>query len=201
VRPDCDAEDQRLAAVEEDLGRDLLLDGRDAEVEDLRAEPLEPRKRAHGLSLRGILGPAMPGAESELLRAFRAAFERGNRAWNKGDVRTAYAALPDRLEYRLAPTWPEARVLRSRDEVIGFFEGFQQTFPDARTTSHEYMEGADGAMLAGFRVAGTGRTSGAAGEMEIWQVWEIQGQDALTVTRVTEFTKRREALRAAGLSE
>ncbi len=143
----------------------------------------------------------MPAAESEFLRAFREGFEQGNRAWNAGDVKTAYAALPDQLEYRLAPTWPEARVLRSRDEVIEFFEDFQETFPDARTASHEYLEGAHGTVVAGFRVAGTGRTSGAEGEMEIWQVWEIRDQDNLTVTRVTEFTNRREALEAAGLSE
>ena len=143
----------------------------------------------------------MSAAEPELLRAFLEGFEHGNRAWNAGDVKAAYAALPDQVEYRLAATWPEARVLRSRDEVIEFFEDFQQTFPDARTASHEYMEGPNGTVLVGFRVAGTGRTSGAVGEMEIWQVWEIRDQDNLTVTRVTEFTTRREALEAAGLSE
>ena len=142
----------------------------------------------------------MPGVESEFLRAFREGFEQGNRAWNAGDLKTAYASLPDQLEYRLAPTWPEARVLRSRDEVIEFFEGFQETFPNARTASHEYLEGARGAVVAGFRVAGTGRTSGAEAEMEIWQVWEFGDQDNLTVTRVTEFTSRREAVEAAGLS-
>ena len=143
----------------------------------------------------------MPGAESDFLRAFRDAFEQGNRAWNAGDVKTAYATLPDQLEYRLAATWPEARVLRSRDEVIDFFENFQETFPDARTASHEYLEGGHGTVVVGFRVAGSGRTSGAGGEMEIWQVWEILDQDNLTVTRVTEFTNRREAVEAAGLSE
>jgi ketosteroid isomerase-like protein len=143
----------------------------------------------------------MSAAESEFLRAFRGGFEQGNRAWNAGDVKTAYAVLPDQVEYRLAATWPEARVLRSRDEVIEFFEDFQKTFPDARTASHEYMEGPTGTVVVGFRVAGTGRTSGAVGEMEIWQVWEIRDQDNLTVTRVTEFTTRREALEAAGLRE
>ena len=142
----------------------------------------------------------MSAAESEFLRAFREGFEQGNRAWNAGDVKTAYAVLPDQVEYRLAATWPEARVLRSRDEVIEFFEDFQETFPDARTASHEYMEGPNGTVLVGFRVAGTGRTSGAVGEMEIWQVWEVRDQDNLTVTRVTEFTTRREGLEAAGLS-
>jgi ketosteroid isomerase-like protein len=118
----------------------------------------------------------MPTAESELLRAFRDGFEQGNRAWNVGDVKTAYAALPDQLEYRLAPTWPEARVLRSRDEVIEFFEDFQETFRDARTTPHEYLEGAHGIVVVGFRVAGTGRTSGVESEMEIWQAWEIRSR-------------------------
>jgi ketosteroid isomerase-like protein len=143
----------------------------------------------------------MAAAESEFLRAFREGFEQGNRAWNAGDVKTAYAVLPDQVEYRLAATWPEARVLRSRDEVIEFFEDFQETFPDARTASHEYMEGPNGTVLVGFRVAGTGRTSGAVGAMEIWQIWEIRDQDNLTVRRVTEFPTRDEALEAAGLSE
>jgi ketosteroid isomerase-like protein len=142
----------------------------------------------------------MPAAETELLRALREGFERGNRAWNVGDVRTAYAVLPDQLEYRLAPIWPDARLLQSRDEVIEFFEDFQETFPDARTVAHEYFDGAHGIVVVGFRVDGTGRTSGVKGEMEIWQVWEVRDQD-LTVTRVTEFTNRREAVKAAGLSE
>ena len=143
----------------------------------------------------------MAAAESEFLRAFREGFEQGNRAWNAGDVKTAYAVLPDQVEYRLAATWPEARVLRSRNDVIEFFESFQETFPDVRTGSHEYLEGAHGTVVAGFRVAGTGRTSGAVSEMEIWQVWEIRDQDNLTVRRVTEFPTRDEALEAAGLSE
>src|SRR6476659_2479219 len=108
----------------------------------------------------------MPAAESEFLRAFREGFEQGNRAWNAGDVKTAYAALPARLEYQLAPTWPEARLLGSRDEGIEFFESFQETFPDARTASHEYVEEAPGTVIVGFRVTGTGRTSGAKAEME-----------------------------------
>jgi ketosteroid isomerase-like protein len=144
---------------------------------------------------------AMSALESEFLRAFREIFEQGNRAWNAGDVKTAYAALPDQLEYRLATTWPESRVLRSRDEVIKFFEGFQQTFPDARTASHEFLEGDDGTVVAGFRVTGSGRTSGAEAAMEVWQVWEVRDQDGLTVTSVTEFTDRRDALEAAALSE
>ncbi len=140
--------------------------------------------------------------ESELLTAFREAFEEGNRAWNRGDVKTAYGALPDELEYRLSPGWPEARVLRSRDEVIAFFEEFQETFPDAQTASHEFLEAPDGTVIAGFRVIGSGRTSGVGTEMEIWQVWKVlETEDERTISSVTEFNDRREALEFAGIEE
>jgi hypothetical protein len=144
----------------------------------------------------------MPPAESERLRAFREAFEAGNRAWNAGDVRTAYGGLPDELEYRLSPHWPEARVLRSRDEVIAFFEAFQETFPDARTASYKYIEGDEKTLIVGFEVRGSGRASGAGTEMEIWQVWKVQGaDDQLIVESVTEFSEQSDALEAAGLKE
>jgi ketosteroid isomerase-like protein len=137
--------------------------------------------------------------ESELLRTFRQLFEEANRAWNEGDVKGAYAALPDEMDYRLAPTWPDARVLRGRDEVIAFFEDFQRTFPDARTASHEFIEGGEGTVIVGFRVTGSGRSSGAGTEMEIWQVWQVS--DELTPIAVNEFSNRQEAVDAAGVIE
>jgi|SRR5262245_8477942 len=137
--------------------------------------------------------------ESELLAAFRRAFEQGNRAWNAGDVKTAYAALPDEMEYRLAPTWPDARVLRGRDEVVAFFEDFQRTFPDARTASHEFIEGGEGVLIVGFLVSGSGRSSGAGTEMRIWQVWRVS--DDLIPLGVTEYSDRRDALDAAGVRD
>jgi ketosteroid isomerase-like protein len=137
--------------------------------------------------------------ESELLKAFREAFEEGNRAWNAGDVKRAYAVLPDELEYRLSPTWPEARVLQSRDEVVAFFEDFQRTFPDAQTASHEFIEGSDGTVIVGFRVSGSGRSSGAGTEMQIWQVWQVS--DELAPLSVTEFSNREDALNTAGVIE
>jgi ketosteroid isomerase-like protein len=137
--------------------------------------------------------------ESEFLKAFKQAFEEGNRAWNEGDVKRAYAVLPDDLDYRLAPTWPQARVLRGGDEVVAFFEDFQETFPDARTSSHEFMEIDERTVIVGFRVVGTGRSSGAGTAMEIWQVWEIR--EGLVPARVSEFTNRRAALEAAGVAE
>ena len=135
--------------------------------------------------------------ESESLKTFKAVFEEGNRAWNKGNVKGAYAGLPDELDYRLGPNWPQARALRSRDEVIAFFKDFQETFPDARTESHEFIEVDERTMIVGFRVVGTGRSSGAGTTMEIWQVWEMR--EPLVPNRVTEFHTRDAALESAGV--
>ena len=144
----------------------------------------------------------MPAEGSELLRAFRDSVEEGHRAWSQGDVRSAYVALPDALEYHLSPIWPDARVLRSRDEVIAFFEDFHTTFPGVRTTDRRYLEGDEGTLIVGFRVIGSGRTSGVGTEMEIWQVWEVrENEDGLTVTTVREFNDRGQALQAAGVAE
>jgi ketosteroid isomerase-like protein len=134
--------------------------------------------------------------ESELLKAFKQVFEEGNRAWNDGDVKRAYAALPDDLDYRLGPAWPQARVLKGRDEVVAFFEDFQETFPDARTSSHQFVEVDERTVIVGFRVTGTGRTSGAGTAMEIWQVWELR--EGMVPFRVREFHQRAEALEAVG---
>jgi ketosteroid isomerase-like protein len=137
--------------------------------------------------------------ESDFLKGFRVAFEEGTRAWNEGDVKRAYAALGEDVEYQLAAGWPQARVLRGGDEVIAFFEDFQETFPDAQTSSHEFIEGAAGTVVVGFRVTGSGRSSGAGTEMDIWQMWELT--EGLAPIRVTEFSGRHDALEAAGVLE
>jgi ketosteroid isomerase-like protein len=142
--------------------------------------------------------PSTGAPESEALKAFRAIYEEGNRAWNEGDVRRAYAALPEDFEHQLAPTWPNARPLRGPDEVVSFFEDFQATFPGVRTSRHEFIEVDERTMIVGFRVSGTGRTSGASTRMEIWQVWEMR--EGMIPSRVVEFADRDTALAAAGVN-
>src|SRR5262245_21438763 len=79
---------------------------------------------------------------------------------------------------------------------LGLFrQVFEQTFPDARTAGHEYIEGGEGVVIVGFRVIGSGRSSGAGTEMELWQVWRVS--DQLVPGEVAEFTTREDALDAA----
>jgi ketosteroid isomerase-like protein len=131
----------------------------------------------------------------ELARAFEEAFLAGNRAWNEGDIEQAYAALPEDLDYSLARDWPNARPLHGRAEVVAFFTDFNEMFPSVETTSPEIIPVDEQTIVTGFHLTGTGRSSGAEVEMDIWQVWTIT--DQLVPLRVVEFHDRETALRAA----
>lgn len=137
-------------------------------------------------------------AESEFLRAVRSVFEQGNRAWNEGDFERAYQVLGDDFEYKLASTWPQARPLRGRAEVVKFFEDFRETFPDARSGPLEFVEVGERRVIVGFPVVGTGRASGVRIEMEVWQIWKLT-EGGMPV-RVNEYPDRGAALRAAGVA-
>jgi SnoaL-like protein len=134
---------------------------------------------------------------SELLSVFREPYLAGNRALNEGDFKRAYAALPDDFEYNLALTWPNVRPLHGPDEIVPFFEDFHETFPDVRTqiTVTELIPIDQRTMVTGFEVTGTGRTSGARVEMEIWQVWEFD--ERMLPRRLVEFHDRSAAFDAA----
>jgi hypothetical protein len=135
-------------------------------------------------------------AESEYLKTFRSVFEEANRAWNEGDMKRAYAALPEDVDYRLAPTWPSGRPLHGFDEVVDFFQDVRETFPDVRSEILELIQVDDHTVVAGSRVIGSGASSQVGTAMEIWQVWEMG--EALVPFRVTEFLERTAALKAAG---
>jgi ketosteroid isomerase-like protein len=138
--------------------------------------------------------PTAPGSESDFLKAFRQAYDEANRAWNEGDIKRAYAALAEDVDYRLAPTWPSARPLRGRDEVIGFFQDLRETFPDVRGEVIEVSQVDQTTTLTGTKVTGSGASSRAGTEMEIWQIWELG--ERLVPFRITEFLDREAAVQA-----
>jgi ketosteroid isomerase-like protein len=133
--------------------------------------------------------------ESEPLSAFREAYMAGNRAWNEHDFERAYAGLPEQVEYQLSRSWPNARSLRGRHEVVAFFEGFHEAFPEVETSVHEFVAVDERTIVTGLQVTGTGRGSGATVEMELWQVWELA--EGLVPVRVAEHDDREAALEAA----
>ena len=54
-------------------------------------------------------------------------------------------------------------------------------------------------MVVGFPVFGTGRSSGAGTEMQVWQVWEVG--EGFVPARVREYVDRAAALEAVGARE
>jgi ketosteroid isomerase-like protein len=138
----------------------------------------------------------MTVAEQSLVETLRPVYEEGVRAWNAGEFRNAYGALPEGFEWQLAATWPNTKgLLRGPDEVIAFFEELREMFPDARVGGHEFVEVDNRQVIVGFVVTGTGRSSGASTEMEIWQLWEVS--EDLAPVRMTEYDSRDAALEAA----
>jgi ketosteroid isomerase-like protein len=134
--------------------------------------------------------------ESELLKAFRAAYEEGNRAWNEGDFKRAYGGLTEDVEYDLAPTWPHARPLRGHDAIVAFFKDLRETFPDVRGEPRAFIQADEQTVIVGLHVLGTGGRSGVGTTMDIWQVWEMR--EGVRPVRVREFRDRRAAMAAAG---
>jgi SnoaL-like domain len=164
-----------------------------------RASPHVARSQASRAKRGGAVGYeivfAVSAAESEFGRALRSLYEDGNRTWNEGNFERAYEVRGDDVEYELASTWPQARPLRGRVEVVKFFEDFRETFPDVRTGPPEFVEISERRMIVGFSVVGTGRASRVRIETEIWQVWEL-GEGGMPL-RVTEYPDRNAAKRAA----
>jgi ketosteroid isomerase-like protein len=134
--------------------------------------------------------------ESEFLKAFRAAYDEGNRAWNEGDFKRAYGGLTDDVEYDLAPSWPHARPLRGHDEIVEFFQDLRETFPDMRGELRAFIQTDERTVIVGLQVLGTGGRSGVGTAMDIWQIWDMR--EHLSPIRVREFLDRRAALEAAG---
>ena len=137
----------------------------------------------------------MSPAESEIEQFLRDLYLEGNRAWNEGDIERAYQALGDDVEYELASTWPQSRPLRGRAEVVEFFKDFRETFPDVQAGPVEFVELSEGRAIVGFPVVGTGRASGIRLEMEVWQVWQLEGGIPKSIT---EYPDRASAVGAAG---
>ncbi len=139
-------------------------------------------------------------AESKNFETFKTIFEAGSRAWNEHDFKTAYGALPDDFVHVLGSAWPESREpMHGPDEVIAFFDGLCEMFPDIQTGPTTYIEVDDRRVITGFEVFGTGRQSGTKTKMEIWALWEF-GADMRPI-RCVEYVDRPAAMKAAGITE
>jgi ketosteroid isomerase-like protein len=150
-----------------------------------------PPARAPGAAFRSGIRKTNPPLE-----LFKAAFQAGNEAFNRGDFATAFSALAPECEfYPLAYATEE--VLTGPEEVSRFFEDeIFGMFSEWRTEAVEFVQTGDGVFVVLLRGRGTGRASGAVVRADLAEVWELR--DGIPM-RVREFVTWEEALRAAGL--
>ena len=134
----------------------------------------------------------------ENMNALAEAFRAGQRAFNEGDFKTAFAALAEDVEWHFGAWVPDGGVIRSREALIRYYEGLQDA-GKWQVEPQEFIDAGEGRVVVHQRGRWVGRTTGIEGSRDSFLLWEM-GADGL-VFRVREYESRREALEAAGLSE
>ena len=102
---------------------------------------------------------------------------------------------PD-FEFHPDPSVPDRRVLRDRTALIEYFQAARDAFPDWRFDPEEFVEAGEETILVRGQLGGTGGGSGLDVKVEVFYVWELEGNIPV---RVYEFFERQAALERAGL--
>jgi ketosteroid isomerase-like protein len=93
---------------------------------------------------------------------------------------------------------PEQGVYRGVPAVTEYFSRYFGTWDDFRVVVDELVRAGDDKVFVAARDTGRGRRSGAAVEMDVFQVWTLENR---IVVKWQGFPDRGEALKAAGLSK
>lgn len=123
---------------------------------------------------------------------------RAYEAFNRGDPEGLVADLARDFDYVTTGTIPGAGgVYRGPEGFRQFMQWFSDAFDNPRVELHELIE-ADDQVLAALTLRGDGKQSGVAASWDVWHLWTVRDGK---VVRGQGFTRRGEALEAAGLSE
>lgn len=132
--------------------------------------------------------------KTEFSETLRGEFQERQRAFNAGDFETAFANLPEDIEWHMGAWIPDAGDLRGRHAVTEFYRCLR----DAGGWQVELVDIEDlggGVLLLEQHGTWTGRSTGLTGERRFFQLWDIAHGVA---TRVREFETREQAVAAAG---
>jgi ketosteroid isomerase-like protein len=121
---------------------------------------------------------------------------RGYEAFNRGDLDATVADFASTFEYVATGAIPGFEgAHRGPEGWKGLLSGFFDEFDDARVDIRELHE-AGGQVLALATFRGRGKQSGAEASWDLWQLWTVREGKVLGGQG---FTRREEALEAAGL--
>ena len=133
----------------------------------------------------------MPQENAEVVRRYLAAYDSG------GLDAVAEFWHPD-IEWRAVEGYiDDVGVIRGPDGMRQYYEQWEETFDAIRTKIEELIE-ADDQVVAVLR--SVGRMKGSDAEIDIHYAVVISIRDG-KIARGREYSTRREALEAAGLSE
>jgi ketosteroid isomerase-like protein len=123
----------------------------------------------------------------------RRAFDR----WRSGDIDRAISGLDGSVEWHMASDEPDARTLRSREEVAEMLRGWVESFEEFSVSPLDFIDvGAEVVVPLRF----VARPHGAAAPVTIEETQVFTIRDGWVV-RVREYRTKTEALQAVGLSE
>jgi len=123
---------------------------------------------------------------------------RGFEAFNRGDREGMVADFASTFEYIATGAIPGSTgVFQGPEGWQRFLGWFWDEFDDARVVLHRLTEAGE-LVLAELTLQGRGRRSGAEARWDLWQLWTFREGK---VVKAQGFTKRLDALEAAGLAE
>jgi hypothetical protein len=130
------------------------------------------------------------------LDEFRAVFLKQVDAFNRRDWDAIVDGLPERFEWHFLEDLIDRRPAGPK-ELPAAFDDLLSQFPDWRVDPVEIVETAPGTFVVRMLGQGAGAASGARIQLDLGQVWEFEGDQAV---RCREFPGFSEALAGAGAS-
>jgi ketosteroid isomerase-like protein len=123
---------------------------------------------------------------------------RAYAAFNRGDLPGTVADLAPECEYVATGTIPGGGgASRGPEGYRRFLESWWKEFDDTNVEVHELIEAGE-QVLASLTFRGRGKQSGVETSWDVWQLWTVRDGK---VVRGQGFTRRDQALEAAGLQE
>jgi hypothetical protein len=105
------------------------------------------------------IGDSWQIASDSFVRACANAYRQGQRAFNEGDLETAFAGLAPDVEWRLLPLVPDARMLRGRRAVLDYFTGIKDA-GEYHIEAQEFRGAGEGRVFVRLHGHSTGGTTG-----------------------------------------
>jgi ketosteroid isomerase-like protein len=114
-------------------------------------------------------------------------------AYERGDLSKAMSYYQPDVVFNPAEEPP----VHGRDAVIEYVKRWEEPWDDYKAEGEEFIDAGD-CVVVTFHAKGRGRASGIEVDARSYQVYKLHNGK---LARMDEYTDRREALEAAGLSE